>query len=118
MSDFFAILPNNQQVLDNLFSCSMSAMTTYPILNVSETFIRQALYDNLSESVRAGIDFESFRPFVSHEDYRFFASAMSDLINDYVNENNIFTEFLGQAALETISQSESLAKLYVPGSIE
>ncbi len=96
----------------------MAALTTYPILNVSETYLRQALYDNLSESVRNSIDFESFRPFVSHDDYRFFASAMSDLINDYVNENNIFAEFMGQAALETISQSESLSKLYVPGGTE
>lgn len=96
----------------------MAAMTTYPILNVSETYIRQALYDNLPEAVRKGIDFEAFRPFISHDDYRFFASAMSDLINDYVHENNIFGEFIGQAALDTISQSESLAKLYVPNSAE
>lgn len=96
----------------------MAAMTTHPILNVSETYIRQALYDNLSESVRNSIDFESFRPFVSHDDYRFFASALSDLVNDYMHENNIFAEFIGQAALDTISQSESLSKLYVPGGTE
>lgn len=94
----------------------MAALTTYPILNLSETYIRQALYDNLSEDVRKTIDFEAFQPYVSHDDYRFFASVLSDLLNDYVHENNIFTEFVGQAVLDTISQSDSLAKLYVPGN--
>jgi hypothetical protein len=93
----------------------MAAMTTYPVLNVSETYIRQALYDNLPAEARQNIDFEAFRPFVNHDDYRFFASVLSDLLNDYVHENNIIVEFLGQAALDTISQSNSLSKLYVPG---
>ena len=94
----------------------MSVLTTYPILNLSETYIRQAVYDNLSEDVRNKIDFEKFRECMSHEDYRYFASALSDLINDYMHESDIFTEFLGQAALEAISKSDNLAKLYVPDS--
>ncbi len=92
----------------------MAVMTTYPILNVSETYLRQSLYDNLPAEVRERINFEEFREYVKHEDYRYFASAVSDLLNDYVHENNIFAEFLGQAALETISRSESLSTLYVP----
>ncbi len=92
----------------------MAALTTYPILNLSETYIRQTIYDNLSEDVRAKIDIEKFRDFVKHDDYRFFASALSDLINDYLHESEMFTEFLGQAALDTISKSENLAELYVP----
>lgn len=92
----------------------MAAMTTYPVLNLSETYIRQAIYDNLSEDVRNKIDFEKFRDYVKHEDYRYFASALSDLVNDYMHESDIFTEFLGQAALEVISKSEGLAELYVP----
>jgi hypothetical protein len=92
----------------------MAVLTTYPILNLSETYIRQAVYDNLSEDVRTKIDFEQFREFMKHEDYRYFASALSDLVNDYMHESDIFTEFLGQAALETISKSENLAELYVP----
>lgn len=94
----------------------MAAMTTYPILNLSETYIRQTLYDNLSAEVRAKIDIEKFRDVVKHEDYRYFASALSDLINDYMHESEIFTEFLGQAALETISKSENLSEMYVPGT--
>lgn len=92
----------------------MATLTTYPILNLSETYIRQTIYDHLSAEVRSKIDFEKFRNFVEHEDYRFFASALSDLVNDYMHESEIFTEFLGQAALETISKSQNLSELYVP----
>jgi hypothetical protein len=92
----------------------MATLTTYPILNLSETYIRQAVYDNLSEDVRNKIDFEKFREFMNHDDYRFFASALSDLINDYMHESEIFAEFLGQAALDTISKSDNLAQLYLP----
>jgi hypothetical protein len=92
----------------------MAVMTTHPILNLSETYIRQTIYDNLSAEVRSKIDFEKFRDFVKHEDYHFFATALSDLVNDYLHENEMFAEFLGQAALETISKSENLSELYVP----
>jgi hypothetical protein len=92
----------------------MSALTTYPILNLSETYIRQAVYDNLPAQVRENIDFEAFRDHIKHEDYRFFASSLADLINDYIHESDVFTEFLGQAAVETISKNEHLSTLYVP----
>ncbi|TAE21030.1 MAG: hypothetical protein EAZ92_17330 [Candidatus Kapaibacterium sp.] len=92
----------------------MPAMTVHPILNLSETYIRQTIYDNLSADVREKIDIEKFRDFVKHDDYHFFATALSDLINDYLHESDIFTEFLGQAALETISKSENLSELYIP----
>lgn len=95
----------------------MATMTTYPVLNLSETYIRQSIYDNLSEDVRNQIDFEKFRDYVKHEDYRYFASSLSDLVNDYLHESDVFTEFLGQAALEAISKSDNLAKLYVPSTI-
>ncbi|MDW8220080.1 MAG: hypothetical protein RML40_06070 [Bacteroidota bacterium] len=89
-------------------------MKTYPILHVSETYLRQALYDHLSAEVRNRITFEEFREYVDHEDYRYFASALSDLLNDYVHEHNIFNEFVSQAAVETISRSEKLSAIYVP----
>lgn len=114
MSDFFGILWENSLVFYFQFQTIMAVMTTYPILNVSETYLRQALYDHLPAEVRDRITFEEFRAYVKHEDYRYYASAISDLLNDYVHDNNIFAEFLGQAALETISRSESLSTLYVP----
>jgi hypothetical protein len=92
----------------------MAVLTTYPILNLSETYIRQTVYDNLPAKVRDTIDFEAFREHMNHDDYRYFASALSDLINDYIHESEIFTEFLGQAAIDTISESEHLSVLYVP----
>jgi hypothetical protein len=96
----------------------MAVLTTYPVLNVSETYLRQSLYDSLPAAAREAIDFESFRQYVEPEDYRFFAAALADLINDYVNQNNLFAEFIGAAAVETISRSEKLSRLYVPPPVD
>ncbi len=96
----------------------MSAMHTYPVLNISETFIRQTVYDALPESVRATMTFEEFRSQMTPDDYRYFASVLSDLINDYVVEHELFADFTEQAVHETVAQSEKLSKLYMAREIE
>jgi hypothetical protein len=95
----------------------MAAMHTYPVLNISETYIRQSIYDSLPESVRAEISFEDFRGKLNAEDYRHFASALSDLINDYVVEHDLFAEFVAQAVQETMENNETLSRLYMSRDI-
>ncbi len=96
----------------------MSAMHTYPVLNISETYIRQCVYDTLPEEVRSAMNFEEFRAQMNPEDYRYFAASLSDLINDYVVENDLFAQFLSQAVDDTVSKSEVLSKLYLNKNID
>jgi hypothetical protein len=95
----------------------MPAMHTYPVLTIAETYIRQSIYDALPENVRATMSFEDFRTVMTSEDYRYFSAALSDLINDYVVENDLFSEFVGNAVQDTISRSETLAKLFMARDI-
>jgi hypothetical protein len=95
----------------------MAVMHTYPVLNISETYIRQSIYDSLPESVRGEMSFEDFRTKLKPEDYRHFASALSDLINDYVVEHDLFTEFVAQAVQETMENNETLSRLYLSRDI-
>jgi hypothetical protein len=95
----------------------MAAMHSYPIMTISETYIRQHVYDSLPDEVRAKLSFEDFRAVMSPEDYRYFASVMSDLINDYVTENDLFSDFMAQAVTDTVAKNEKLTKLYMAKNI-
>jgi hypothetical protein len=95
----------------------MAAMHTYPIINVSETFIRQAIYDSLPETVRATLSFDDFRQHLQPEDYRYFASVLSDLVNDYLNEHELFGEFVAQAVDDLVAKRDNLSKLYLSRDI-
>lgn len=86
-------------------------------MTISETYIRQHVYDSLPEEVRTKISFEDFRGVMSAEDYRYFASVMSDLINDYVTENDLFSDFMAQAVTDTVAKNEKLTKLYMAKNI-
>lgn len=91
----------------------MAVMHTYPILNISETYIRQCIYDSLPPETREKITFEEFREIMTHDDYRYFAASLSDLINDYVVEKDLFAQFVEQAVDDTIAKSKKLSELFV-----
>lgn len=91
----------------------MAVMHTYPILNISETYIRQCIYDSLPAEAREKMTFEEFRDMMSHDDYRYFAASLSDLINDYVVEKDLFAQFIEQAVDDTVAKSEKLSELFV-----
>jgi hypothetical protein len=95
----------------------MAAMHSYPIMTISETYIRQHVYDSLPDEVRTKISFDDFRAVMLPEDYRYFASVMSDLINDYVTENDLFSDFMAQAVTDTVAKNENLTKLYMSKNI-
>jgi hypothetical protein len=95
----------------------MAVMHTYPVMSIAETYIRQSIYDTLPDNVRAKMSFDDFRQVLTSEDYRYFSAALSDLVNDYVVENDLFSEFVGTAVQDTISQSETLSKLFMARDI-
>lgn len=96
----------------------MPAMKSYPALTLSETYIRQYVYDNLPPKIKEKMTFEEFRAQMNPKDYRYFAGSFGDHVNNAIVDTGVFDECLSRAMASMLGKNNALSDLYLKLDIQ